>query len=168
MNCGSWFSLNTAVKKKDIWSHVKEWGEYSLAVFFFFLNNESYRWTTFSTSWNYKLYMSFKYFVVLDLNFKTCVPRTQITGNFHIFYDKLSTVLKKNIPLIINSWNQHSDVDAALICCCKARAKQKSEAVDLLVHLRSCPHLRSCALSSDWKNEVADTSIGNYFPSKGA
>lgn len=39
--------------------------------------------------------MRFKYFVALDLNFKTCVPRTQITGNFHIFYDKLSTVLKK-------------------------------------------------------------------------
>lgn len=94
--------------------------------------------------------MRFKYFVVLDLNFKTCVPRTQITGNFHIFYDKLSTVLKKNIPLIINSWNQHSDVDAALICCCKARAKQKSEAVDLLVHLRSCPHMRSEQWLKEW------------------
>ena len=46
----------------------------------------------------------------------------------------------------------------------KEGAELEGEALDLLVHLCSNPHLWSQDLDCDRKNEMADTSSSNGFP----
>ena len=61
-----------------------------------------------------------------------------------------------------------------LQCCglctdprCEEEAKPEGEALDLLVNLRSDPHLWSRVVGSDRKNEIANTSGQNEFPPQG-
>ena len=69
----------------------------------------------------------------------------------------------------MDRWIGDSSAETSvLVCCCETRAKPKGKAFDFPVHLGFDPQLWWQGLGSDRKDEVADTSGRNEFPSEGA